>query len=135
MRIAFAFPARHVDTLHDRSHLASGIGSNVFQIDGVPVPLQVPVLVFLESPPQEAKVEHPLSIRVLGPDLLETGEPIEIPIALDAGPGTPDGWNMTAILPIGVAFEVKEPGTHSIELAVDAKTFSIPLVVVAANEV
>ena len=129
MRIDWAFIARHVDTLQDGTYIASGIGSNVFAVAETPSPLMAPCLMQVSAPYDEAGIEKPLVVRVIGTDPMEPVEPMTLPIGITPGPNTPEGWQITAISPLGVSFVAAERGTYSIEMALDGSEYSLPVIV------
>jgi hypothetical protein len=128
MQVLYAIPARYIEELPDGTFVAVGIESALHVVQQVPTPLALPVLVALAASHLE-DVEHVLQVRVLGPDLEEVAEPMEVPFRLLPGPNTPSGWDVRAVLTVGLVLQVQDVGTYSIELAADSASLSVPILV------
>ena len=90
-----------------------------------------PILVALSAPQVEAQphASHILRVRVLGPDLPEVTDPMDLSLQMQPGPSTPPGWDVRSVIPLGVRFQPPGPGTYSIDVAADNHWLSVPLVI------
>lgn len=131
MRIVYAIPVEHLAVLADGRLMASGIETNGKTFPSLPGIAVVPLVIAVaeQHVAAQATVSHPLKIRVLGPDLAEVGQPMDLSITLAPGPQTPAGWEVRAIVPAGVQFEVEEAGTYSVEISADGAPLSVPIIV------
>lgn len=129
MRIAYAIPVRHVDTLKDGTLLATGIESIGCNVPKVPAKIQASFVVALAALHVDVGLTHQLQVRILDPNMDDAVPPMHIGVGMNPGPNTPPGWEVRAQLPLIVRFEASNTGTYSVEMAVDGSTYGVPLIV------
>lgn len=131
MRIAYAIPVRHVETLKNGTLAAMGIETRAVTVRSFPEQVRISLVVALAVPHVEAQpgVEHQLRARVLGPDLAEVAPAISATVQLKAGAATPEGWEVRSTVPVAIGFPATQEGAHSVELATDSHTLDVPILV------
>jgi hypothetical protein len=119
VRIAYAIPVRHIETLHDGTLAAFGIESFVYDAQHLPTPLVVPLVVTIAASHVEVAEEHRLQLRIVGPDLSEAAAPMMVGFRMGPGPNQPAGWEVRSTVAFAARFEATSPGMYSIEIKAD----------------
>ncbi|MEX2255428.1 MAG: hypothetical protein WEC34_08315 [Acidimicrobiia bacterium] len=130
MRVVYAVPVRHIEQLVDGTLGAFGIETQLFAVP-LPAPMISPLVVALAVPHAEAHdgVKHPLSIKVLGPDLSEVAPALETEIGIAPGENTPEGWECRVVTALAARWEATEYGTYSVEISASDGSISVPYIV------
>jgi hypothetical protein len=135
MRVVYAIPVRHVDTLQDGTLVAVGIETTGI-VTPIPGVVSGSFVLCFAGTHTEAQpgIDHPLEIRILGPDLSEAAPPMQATFQLAPGPGTPAGWEVRVQIPLVATFEALVAGTYSIEIGCgDGLPLSVAIIVIEAN--
>jgi hypothetical protein len=135
MRFAWAIPCRYAEVVNGMATIV-GAGANVYTVPAgkLPAPLAVMVVTQLAGGEDELEVEHHLRGQVLGPDMESAGDPLEVQgLRIPVGEHKPPGWEATLIFTIVMQWVVKEPGTYTLELAIDDRTTTVPILVNEAS--
>lgn len=134
MRVVYALPVRHLEGLTDGSFVAVGIETTIRYVLELPNVALVPLLVCIATPHVNAQpgIEHTLTATVTDPELNDAIEPMTVPFQMQPGPNTPEGWEVRALMPCAIRFEVMTHGAHVIGLSVDSEMpHDVPIIVSA----
>jgi len=127
LRIDWALLARYVEVNEGLATIV-GAGIDAFAVPALPCPLSVPALIRVVGLPDDQ--QHPISVRLLGPDLNEVGPALDATFGVTRNPAHPSGWEAAALVPIVLQFEASAVGTHSIEIRVDSASRTLPFRVI-----
>lgn len=130
MRVAYAFPVGHVERLANGALVAVGIEAGGAFVPAFPARIAVSLVVCLAANPVDAtpgKV-HPLTVRVLDPNLQDAAPPLSVAVGFTPGPLVPAGWEIRSTNPVHVKFEAKQPGAYSVEFDFGG-AYSVPFAV------
>jgi hypothetical protein len=133
LRVGWVIPCRYVEVTNNLATIV-GAGIDHVWVPSIPPPQPVQILcaVRIVANHDEVHVEPPeegpntLTCRIHDPSM-EVVSDLPAPFAMS---GTFDpAIEPAVIMPIGVAFEPQEQGQYTIEIAVDERSFSVPLTV------
>lgn len=137
MRVGWVIPCRYVEVTNNLATIV-GAGIDRVWVPSIPPPQPVQVLSAVRivadhdeihaEPPQEGP--NTLACRIHGPSMELVSE-LSQPFAM-SGSFDP-AIEPAVIMPVGVAFQPEEEGQYTFEIAVDDRSFSVPLTVIQAS--
>ena len=120
MRIDWAIPRRYAEI---NGGLATVVGAQVdaVRVAGFPARVGTWLAVRLVFGDEETDSEHDVTLKILDPQMGESGE---THTNLTLGPPNPEkapGWEGSHLMATFVQFEAKSSGTHTFEVYVDGR--------------
>ncbi|MEX1006822.1 MAG: hypothetical protein WD271_03150, partial [Acidimicrobiia bacterium] len=106
-----------------------GAGIDTYWPSAFPAEVTGTILARVVGRPEETEQMHTLVVRVLGPDMTPSADPLEAQFQTDLSPAHYPGWEQQVLLPIGFRFRASEAGIFTIEIGEVVKTCGSGLLV------
>jgi hypothetical protein len=133
VRISWAIPCRYVE-VNDGLVTIIGGGSNVITLLALPGVVGTMVAIQLVTDEDDDE-RHMFGNQVLGPDMAPVTELAQVEFDMgEVNPLKPAGWEQALIPPIAVQFPVAEEGQYTLQLSVDDRSTTVPLLVQTPHE-
>jgi len=128
VRIDWAIPCRYVEVVDGLATIV-GAGANIFTTPEFPTAIGLMVAIRIAANEGDNH-DHLFGSRVLGPDMEPVTDRGEIQFNMgEVNPAKPAGWEQTVVQPVGVQFPAEVEGQYTLELTVDDRSATVPLVV------
>jgi hypothetical protein len=123
------FPAASLDVTGGLATIV-GAGIDTFTVPQLPMPVGINLAMRIVGLPDS--VQHDLEIGILGPSMESVQDPLKTTFRMTSQPGNPPGWEVQALVPVGLQFQALEDGTYTLNVSVDRASKSSPFRVIIA---
>jgi hypothetical protein len=130
MRIEWAIPCRYCEVVDNELYIVGG-NAGAFAVSDLPTEIGVWVAMQLVAGAAETgpDVPHSFKGRVLDPQMNPiAGTELEIPDFRMAEPAM-EGWEAEQVVPTYHVFEATELGTYTLDLQVDDRSKTLPILI------
>lgn len=131
MRIEWAIPCRYCEANGGLMTIV-GAGTNIFFVPAFPGAVGVHIALSIVGAENEASEKHRFKAHVLGPQMEPVTPTIEGELEFAGSDTKPPGWEERLFIPTAHQFPVQEPGTYTVEMTIDDRSFTVPLLVAEA---
>jgi hypothetical protein len=128
VRIEWAIPCRYAEVQGGMGTMV-GAGANILLVAETPSAVGTMIVASIAGAEDEIGVEHTLKARVLGPDMEPATPTIEGKMGFASSPNKPAGWEERIMLPMPLQFVAPVEGTYTVELSINDRSATIPLLV------
>jgi len=129
MRVGWAIPCRYVEVTNGLATIV-GAGSNIFWVPEFPAVVDLMMAVQILGGEEEIGHEYEIRGHVLGPDMQPVAPGMTGQFAFgESAALKPDGWEETAIVPIGMQFPAEVEGPYTWEFAIGDRSTTVSLLV------